>query len=1159
MKLKYSLLTIAAIGVILLAFIISDFPGKTTTNNELTPEEMWNMQFQKKKEQRKNGYNKADHPDMFTKYFKDITTRIGSDKSGYKMNYQKVEFDKAINNLKKLNLPKVDLPWVQRGPGNVGGRTRAIVLDPDDATNQTWFAGAASGGIWKTVNAGTSWTNLSDYFTNLSINALAIAVSNTDVIYAGTGESFPGGTYLMGNGIWKSTDKGVTWTQLAVTATDQDFAYTNRIIVDPTNADIVLAATETGIFKSINGGTSWTKVHSSSFGVEDLIPDPTNFNVLFAGENSRGVLRSTDAGDSWALSSNGLGNGARFEVTVSKVDHNYVYTSVDVSTTEANVYFSQDNGINWKKFNDAQNFLGGQGPYDNTLVAHPYVADEVFVGGVDIWKLKFNGTETTSAPAVLRAYAENTTFMSFINFGGGYLGGGLSIEEGTNLVPSDWTSIEVRFGPGITQKAHRFTVPPGSTSAVPPLSYTYVDYIDVPFQVWDKTNNIQLMVSFRDQENDGAFNLYVRTGDLYGQLGREYIFINSVAYNPTTPSANIAQAGGHLYKALYMIWPTLTEGETWTPDNLPVSKIVVDYGTITLITGVKTSIADSYGNFGGPNGYSQSQGFGTTAIPGLHPDHHNLIIVPTGNPNFTMIDGNDGGFGISYNNAVTFNQLPNNYITTQFYGVAKHPTLNEYFGGMQDNGSWQSPANENASSSSNYFFRIGGDGFECLWHPENPNLMLGSVYYNSIRKSTNKGLSWTYSTGITTNDGPFITKLSASKENPDLVFAVNNTGVYRSTNFGSSFTKRTISTNWAISAAVSSSHEVEVSQANGKIVWAGGGMATSYGLQIQVSTDYGMTFTALDDYDVVGLNAYISGIATHPSQENTAYVLFSLSDAPKVLRTTDLGETWEDISGFGTGDESTNGFPDVVTHCLLVMPYDPNIIWVGTDIGLFESTDNGVSWHYANNGLPPVSVYEMKIVGNQVVVATHGRGIWSVDIPEIDNAPYITGFEVSGQDEFQIISDLKVAYDSVEVYINNTLDSTIILPATGPQDLRIAKEITSGNYYFAYIIGYVSETGIQSNTLELLATSMFDLSSFLKGGIKIYPNPASDRIGFDLDSYINDYTLYIYNINGQLIMNEKRRNSIHNELDIEQLNTGTYMIRLVTSDKTYSQLFQKTK
>ncbi len=1103
--------------------------------------------------------NKLDKPEMFTKYMKDITTRIGSTESEYKMNYQITELNKAVQKLKSSFAKNTEIDWVLRGPANIGGRTRCIVVDPDDVSLNTWFASAASGGVWKTTDGGANWTNLSGLFSNLSINALKMAASDYNVLYAGTGESFPGGTYLKGNGIWKSIDRGQTWEQLESTATNDDFSYINRLAISPIDANIVIAATESGIFKTTDGGVNWINVYTSNYGVEDLVPDPTDFNILLAGEHNLGVIRSDDMGETWTKSSDGLERGTRFEVAISPVDQNYAYVSVNVSGSQSEVYMSIDNGITWKLFNDNQNFLGGQGDYDNTIAAHPYNVDEVFVGGVDVWKVKFDGTEEVSQPKIKNVYTENLDFVSFVNFGGDFLDGGLSTEDGFSLENGDTVAIEIRFGINIKQKAHRFNVPLNATSGVPAASYTYQDYIDVPFEVWDMTNNRQLMVSFRDQEIDGEFNLYERLGEDYGELGREYIFINSVEYNASAPDENIINDGGHLYKSLFMLWPILTTDATWDANNLPESKIIVDYGTTNLFNGTKTIIADSYSQYGGSNDYDQSAGFGSTSIPGLHPDHHNITIIPTGDGNFKWIDGNDGGLGVSDDNGVTFTQIPTNYITTQFYGVAKNPEANEYIGGMQDNGTWQSAAGENASDTSKYLFRIGGDGFECLWHAEDPLLLLGSIYYNSFKRSTSGGAYWGSVTGITYDDGPFVTKLSASTENPDMVFAVGGLGIYKSINFGSTWSKKAISTNWTLDETVRSAHNVEVSIANGNIVWAGAGMAKELGYQMQVSTNEGSTFIAVEDYDIVDMSAYTSGIATHPTEDSTAFVLFSLKGAPKVLRTINLGASWEDISGFGTGNVSTNGFPDVVIHTLLVMPHNPNIIWVGTDIGLFESTDNGVSWHFADNGLVPVSVYDMQVSGQQVIVATHGRGIWTVDIPEINNVPRIKKFSYFEVYEVNINTYFKVEYDSVQIYIDNSLATTLQTPEIG--DTTIDANVTEDGLHVSYMFGYVNGTAYKSNTIDLNFTytpSTIGTNNIANKSILLYPNPANSSFSFKLDYKFNDYTIDISDMSGKTVYSYSGINNGTNDISLN-LSNGLYLVKIKANDEYFYQKLQILK
>ena len=155
-----------------------------------------------------------------------------------------------------------------------------------------------------------------------------------------------------------------------------------------------------------------------------------------------------------------------------------------------------------------------------------------------------------------------------------------------------------------------------------------------------------------------------------------------------------------------------------------------------------------------------------------------------------------------------------------------------------------------------------------------------------------------------------------------------------------------------------------------------------------VSWDGGETFSPVRVPDIAP-EVPISGLATHPHQDSTAYVLFSAYGQPKILRTTDLGQSWQDLSGFAgsPGGESTNGFADVAVYDLLVMPHDPEVIWAGTEIGLFESTDGGKTWEYADNGLPAVSVWQMRLVDEQVILATHGRGIWTIDLPVLWPAP----------------------------------------------------------------------------------------------------------------------------------------------------------------------------
>jgi photosystem II stability/assembly factor-like uncharacterized protein len=1067
MKRLYSiLLTLFIGGVIGLVYFLTGSNNNSNLSELLTPQQMWKNQIKQKREIGES--DKTDKPNEFTKYFKAITTKFGKDDNNYPLNYRVKELFSAKSKAKSLKSKASTITWNQRGPANVGGRTRGLIIDPEDASHNTWFAGAATGGIWKTTDGGQSWTCLTDALPNLSVNTLAMAKSNPQIIYAGTGESFPGGTFLQGSGVFKSSDKGSTWTQLTATADNEDFVYVNRLVVSPTDPNIVVVATESGIMKTIDGGDIWNKVYSSSYGIEDLDADPTNFNNLYGTEHAKGVVKSTDGGDNWTKSNDGLEQGLRYEIAISPVNTAKIYLSVNTSETPV-AYRSVDNGNTWVKFKDndgvADDFLGGQGEYDNIITAHPYNEDVAYLGGVNLWKVDYSdpGTVSESDSSVYRISLENTeSFLSFINFGGAYLDGGMELgteNDATDLVSTDWASVEIRFGAGMSQKAHRFTVG-GVGSGVPASDYVYEDYVDVPFEVWDVTNNRQLMASFRDQSENDEFDLVQRDSE-DASIGREYLFVNAVEYSETA-SNDIAQNAGHSYKQLYFFWPTLATDGVWDPVNLPESKISIKYGAITERIGTSSKVTDAYGS--GDNSYNQNAGFGTTSIPGVHPDHHNFVIVPIDETidSFLVVNANDGGLAISKNSAITFNQLPNNYITTQFYGVAKNPEANEYIGGMQDNGTWRSVSDENASTETDYLFQIGGDGFECIWHASDPNKIIGSVYNNSFKKTIDGGDSWSYATsGITTDDGPFISRLSTHKNTPDNLYAVGKDGVYKSTNFGSSWEMKSIGTGWLPEnrTAVTSQHNVEVSIANENIVWAGAAMAEANGWNIFVSTDQAETFTSVAEYSAANLSGFISGIATHPYQDSTAYILFSFSGEPKVLRTEDLGQTWEDISGFNANSVSSNGFPDVVSHCLVVLPNDPSTIWVGTDIGLFESTDNGENWHYANNNIPAVSIYDMFVQDGQVVVATHGRGIWTASIDELAFIPELNG-EYSGQQTISAIYNLSTDVDSMETYSNNILISTITNVQSGIDTIEIP--VSTEGEYSIQLISYVNSDSYYS-------------------------------------------------------------------------------------------------
>ncbi|MEM8489156.1 MAG: T9SS type A sorting domain-containing protein, partial [Bacteroidota bacterium] len=178
--------------------------------------------------------------------------------------------------------------------------------------------------------------------------------------------------------------------------------------------------------------------------------------------------------------------------------------------------------------------------------------------------------------------------------------------------------------------------------------------------------------------------------------------------------------------------------------------------------------------------------------------------------------------------------------------------------------------------------------------------------------------------------------------------------------------------------------------------------------------------------------------ATHPLEPQTAFALFSMAGTPKIMKTSDLGASWEELSGFGANGESNNGFPDVAVYSLLVMPFDTDVLWAGTEIGIFESRNGGATWQLLEGDFPAVAVWQMRIVNDQVVIATHGRGVWTATLPELATyeptdhtlSPELLALQggANGQLNLQLVR--RAQYDSTLVFVSGQrvarLDANII-------------------------------------------------------------------------------------------------------------------------------------
>jgi photosystem II stability/assembly factor-like uncharacterized protein len=289
------------------------------------------------------------------------------------------------------------MQWRQIGPFR-GGRALAIEGVPGEP--DTYYFGGVAGGVWKTVDGGANWTPLFDKEDISSIGAIAVSASDHNVVYAGTGEAAIRGNTTYGIGVYKSLDAGRTWKNVGL----KDSRQIGALIVDPRNADVVLIAAlghafgpnqERGIFRTADGGKTWTKVLSKdeNTGGIDVVFDPHNPNIVFAalwqarrqpwffssGGPGSGLYRSEDNGVTWKhLEGNGLPSGilGKIGVAVSGADSNRIYAIIEAK--EGGLYRSDDAGEHWTRVNEDGRFRQ-RAWYFSKVYADPKSADTVYL------------------------------------------------------------------------------------------------------------------------------------------------------------------------------------------------------------------------------------------------------------------------------------------------------------------------------------------------------------------------------------------------------------------------------------------------------------------------------------------------------------------------------------------------------------------------------------------------------------------------------------------------------------------------------------------------------------------------------------------------------------------------------------------------------------
>jgi len=536
-----------------------------------------------------------------------------------------IEYSKQLQasqeKLRKAAIPGIT--WQEMGPSNVGGRTRALMFDPNDATYKRVFAASVAGGLWVTENIYASepnWTTINDFFDNMAITCFAYDPTRPDTMYFGTGEGYFNSDAIQGDGIYRSLNGGETWTKITQSGVDT-FNYIQRIIVC-SNGDVLASTRDRGVIKSTTAGLTWAKVLGSGITAStnranDLDIDASgNIYATMGIFNTDGIYKSANNGATWTKVSSGTGFPSsgfeRIEVACAPSNANVVYAILqDASSNECyGIYRSFDAGSTWsagtmpRSAVDSGNVAGSQAWYDLTITVDPKSPGTLITGGLDLYKSTNYGAGWTqlshwyggaSLPEVhadqqTNIYRPNSSdTVLFGNDGGVYLATGMSstpifYEKESNYNTTQFYACALHPEKGRNYAlagaqdngSHKFTK--GGINQTSEVTggdgaYVHIDQNDPKYQFTSYVYN-----QYRRSSDSGAtFTSY--NFDASSTNGK---FINPTDYDNSTGNLYCAWSSGN-----YAIWLNAKTTSSFTTVSAgftgQVSAVTVDENTANRV------------------------------------------------------------------------------------------------------------------------------------------------------------------------------------------------------------------------------------------------------------------------------------------------------------------------------------------------------------------------------------------------------------------------------------------------------------------------------------------------------------------------------------------------------------------------------------------------
>ena len=857
-----------------------------------------------------------------------------------------------------------DNSWVERGPNNVGGRVRALMFDPNDATYETVFAGGVSGGLWKNTNISnnTSQWTLLNIPSNLAVSTITSDPNNSNVFYVGTGESYVNGD-VNGDGLWKSTDGGTTWAKVfggvsgplgfesasSVVVNSPAGVAGNYVcypttafgtaIVSPIAADIVL----------VNDGTA-----IPTQGCANPLVNAAAINgkiALIRRGDCTFVEKVKYAQNAGAIAVIMMNNVGGTPIPMGGTDATITIPSVMISDTDGNLIQAALGGGNVNVTLTPSN----GGVTGNVIPGQQHINDVV---------IRNNGGQSEIFVAVGDSFYSASNSVTYL--GSNDYGLFKSVDGGAN-----WIEIVLPFTPnGKKQVANDLEIGAGN-------------------KIWMSTNSSASGASggtiFSSTDGVNFVQKHVITGG-----GRTQIATSNANPNLLYVLAELNAGGVTMFKTTNDFTSTTNMALPADADTgIPANDFCRQQAFYDLLlksnpTNDQILYAGGIDLFRSTNGgtswtqiskWSNNNNLAGLSCALVHADQHGLAFKP--NDSNVAVFGNDGGvfYASNLSTAATTPNISarnNNLNITQYYSVGVSPTTSglagdNFVAGAQDNGSHLF-VNANAAGPSNGTSIQGGDGAYSMFDQGTDRYTITNYVYNaSINYRSSGGTYRVINSESATNNGAFIAPMALDSSLDVLYSDYTNGTTYqiaRYKNLKTGVVNKLILTNALLTSSATALTVSKYTTTSTTLL-----VGTRLGKILKITNANLVAIWS----EIINPNSVgsISDIE-YGASENEIFVTYHNYGVVSVWYSNNGGSTWQNKEG---------DLPDLPVKCILQNPLNTEEVIIGTELGVWRTGNFSSAtpqWVQSYNGMRNVKVVDMDLRNdNRVFAATYGRGIFS--------------------------------------------------------------------------------------------------------------------------------------------------------------------------------------